>query len=119
MNSVCLGGQGREELRESTTENCLVLNRRLTGYDGRSRAWAVSFQAPPQDPIRGVRAHPWALLGLTALCRCLLFRVEFPVCLLGFLVLTRSTPQEQASYVPPAACFLHVHSSNQGNQSTC
>ena len=63
MNSVCLGGQGREELEESTTENCLVLNRTLTGYDGCPRAWAVSFQAPPQDPVRGGQSPSMGTAG--------------------------------------------------------
>ena len=116
MNSVCLGGQGREELEESTTENCLVLNRTLTGYDGCSRAWAVSFQAPPcqrgSEPIHG---HCWAsqssadafCSGWSFLCA----RLDFSFWHEAHL------KDKPVTFLLPRA-FLHVHSSNRENQST-
>jgi len=89
-----------------------VLQRTVLFWTAHSQVMTVALglgqwasKPRPRTLSEGVRAHPWALLGLTVLCRRLLFRVEFPVCPLGFLILTRSTPQGQASYVPPAACF--------------
>ena len=61
MNSVWEVREGKSW--ERVLHSTVLFWTADSGYDGCSRAWAVSFQSPPQDPVRGGQSPSMGTAG--------------------------------------------------------